>query len=126
VARHASEGLSADAGGAWFRPPPLDGGGFTSASDLEHHPPVGLALHIPASGTPGRRAALRTSPVQCRSNLRPSKVEVRPLLGLHSRASCTVAQTKISKSGLAGGTPAVSPPDTSTQESPKAPLAVAP
>jgi hypothetical protein len=28
-----------------------------------------------------------------------------PLLGLHSRASCTVAQTKISKLGLAGGTP---------------------
>jgi hypothetical protein len=57
----APGGLSADAGGARFGPPPLDGGGSTSASEFEHHPPIGLAQHIPTSGFPGRRAAPGTS-----------------------------------------------------------------
>jgi hypothetical protein len=39
----------------------MGGGGFTSTSDLEHRLPVGLAWHIPASGTLGRRATPGTS-----------------------------------------------------------------
>jgi hypothetical protein len=56
----ALRGLSADAGGARFGPPPLDGGGSTSASEFEHRPPVGLAWHISVSGFPGHRAASGT------------------------------------------------------------------
>jgi hypothetical protein len=65
-------------------------------------------------------------PARRRSNLRPSEVEVRFLLRLHSHPARRHKQTRISKSGLAGGTPAVSPPDTSAQELPEAPSTVAP
>jgi hypothetical protein len=93
---------------------------------------LNIARLLALSGT-FLRAALQGAeqlpeppPIQRRSNLRPSEAEVRPLLRLHSRTSCTAAQTKISKSGLAGGTPAVSPPDTFAQELSKAPSAVEP
>jgi hypothetical protein len=61
AAHLAFGGLGADVGGAWFGPPSLDGVGSTSASELEHCPLVGLAWHIPASGSPGRRAGPGTS-----------------------------------------------------------------